>query len=120
LPTEDCPLPTAHCLLLTGIANPAPLAAYLAEQQYAVKEHLAFADHHAFTANDAEKINAAARRYPEAPLFTTEKDAVRLRETAGLHADVKRRLFYLPVTVQFLPDSQQETFITSVRSTLGR
>jgi tetraacyldisaccharide 4'-kinase len=103
------PCPPAACLLVTGIASPAPLAQYLREQPYDLLQHLAFRDHHAFTAADAGKINAAARRHPAAPVFTTEKDAVRLRETPGLEEEVKQRLFYLPVTVQFLTEERTPT-----------
>lgn len=104
-----CPSSIFHfpfSILLTGIANPAPLVQYLTEQRCPPLQHLAFRDHHTFTAADVRKINTAARRYPDAPVFTTEKDAVRLRETAGLSDEVKQRLFFLPVTVRFLAGQQ--------------
>jgi tetraacyldisaccharide 4'-kinase len=104
------PLSTLHSpLLLTGIAHPAPLVQYLQEQRCPPLQHLVFRDHHVFTAADVRKINAAARRYPDVPIFTTEKDAVRLRETAGLSDDVKQRLFFLPVTVHFLTEESAPT-----------
>ena len=109
LPTENCPLKTVNCLLLTGIAHPAPLVQYLQEQSCPPLQHLAFRDHHAFTAADVRKINAAASRCPGVPVFTTEKDAVRLRETAGLTDEVKQRLFFLPVTVYFLTEESVPT-----------
>jgi tetraacyldisaccharide 4'-kinase len=65
-------------LLVTGIANPDPLKAYL-EQRYAV-ELMAFPDHHAFSLKDIQAIHQkvatfASHRYA---IVTTEKDAVRL------------------------------------------
>jgi tetraacyldisaccharide-1-P 4'-kinase len=126
----DCQLPTAtaYCILLTGIAHPAPLVQYLQEQLRPPIQRLHFSDHHLFTPSDVRKINAAARRHPDAPLFTTEKDAMRLRETAGLAEDVKQRLFFLPVTVRFLTDEctptpegalkQQESFKKIITSRL--
>jgi tetraacyldisaccharide 4'-kinase len=98
------PCPPAPCILLTGIASPAPLVRYLEAQEHPPLQHLRFRDHHAFTAADARKINAAAHNHPAAPVLTTEKDAMRLRETPGLTDAVKQRLFYLPVTVQFLAE----------------
>jgi tetraacyldisaccharide 4'-kinase len=103
------PLPPSPCILLTGIAQPAPLVQYLQEQLRPPLQHLAFRDHHIFTAASVRKINAAARRYPDAPVFTTEKDAVRLRETAGLTDEIKQRLFFLPVTVHFLTEENTQT-----------
>jgi tetraacyldisaccharide 4'-kinase len=105
------PLPTTDgCLLLTGIAHPASLVDYLKKQQQEIKAHLAFPDHRRFTRNDVRKINGMARQYPALPLFTTEKDAMRLRETPGLSDDVAKRLFYLPVTVRFLAADGEEKF----------
>jgi tetraacyldisaccharide 4'-kinase len=95
---------TENCLLLTGIANPAPLERHLQEQGRQIVQRLAFRDHHAFTPADVRRITAAARCWNGAPVFTTEKDAVRLRETSGWPDDVRRRLFFLPITVRFLPE----------------
>jgi tetraacyldisaccharide 4'-kinase len=106
---EQRPCPPAPCILLTGIAHPAPLAQYLQEQLCPPLQRLVFRDHHAFTAADARKITAAALRYPAAPILTTEKDAVRLRETPGLPDEVKQRLFFLPITVRFLPEESVPT-----------
>jgi tetraacyldisaccharide 4'-kinase len=97
-------------ILLTGIASPAPLVAYLTETYGAPVEHLAFSDHHAFTPQDVRKINEAAQRHPEARILTTEKDATRLRVTKGLSNEVQARLFYLPVTVHFLAENGEEKF----------
>jgi tetraacyldisaccharide 4'-kinase len=99
-----------ECLLITGVANPAPLVAYLAKINRPPAAHLAFADHHSFTARDVRKMNDAALRHPDCPIITTEKDAMRLRETAGLSDDVRQRLFYLPITVRFLPEGQEAIF----------
>ncbi|MDR1680351.1 MAG: tetraacyldisaccharide 4'-kinase [Prevotellaceae bacterium] len=98
------------CLLLTGIANPAPLAAYLTKTGRPPAVHLAFADHRSFTKRDVRRINDAALRHPRHPVFTTEKDALRLRETAGLSDDVRQRLYYLPVAVRFLPEDKEMLF----------
>ncbi len=97
-------------ILLTGVANPQPLADYLKGKGNEPKAHLAFADHHLFTAADARKINELAQAYRDAQLLTTEKDAMRLRETEGLSDAVKERLFYIPITVKFLAENGEEKF----------
>ncbi|MDR3236117.1 MAG: tetraacyldisaccharide 4'-kinase [Prevotellaceae bacterium] len=98
-----------QAVAVTGIANDAAFVQYL-QQAYDVVRHLPFADHHFFTPNDAAHICAAASAHPEALLFTTEKDAQRLRSTAGLSESVKRRLFYIPVSVAFLPPADEAKF----------
>jgi tetraacyldisaccharide 4'-kinase len=75
-----CLLPSASCLLVTGIANPAPLVRYL-EAQYETVHKLHFPDHHEFTKKDMEKIIRLKEQLggENCTLLTTEKDAVRLQ-----------------------------------------
>ena len=72
-------LATANCLLITGIADPAPLLAHV-QGLFAQTEHIAFADHHRFTLADLTKLAARFDTFAPAPkmLVTTEKDAARL------------------------------------------
>ena len=67
-------------VLLTGIANPKPLLAYLTEQQVPFT-HLSYPDHHSFGASDIQTIQKtfAALEGEKKLLLTTEKDAVRLQ-----------------------------------------
>lgn len=89
-------------LLLTGIANPAPLHAYLSPQVSGVVP-LRYADHHSYSAADIEKI---IRRFDEIPqaakiIVTTEKDAQRLSDPAlaGLLAGLP--LYMVPIHLEF-------------------
>ncbi len=74
--------------LVTGIANPEPLVAYL-EKSRLVFEHLRFKDHHSFTENELRQLRK--KEY----LLTTEKDYVRLKGKVG-------NLYYLPIKHRFL------------------
>jgi tetraacyldisaccharide 4'-kinase len=71
--------PDASAFLLTGIANPELFAAHV-RSLFRTVEHLAFPDHHVFTAADQMRI---AKRFVSfaglrKTLITTEKDAARL------------------------------------------
>ena len=89
-------------LVLTGIAKPLPLYAYLEAHGVEIRP-LAFPDHHAFTSADADKINAAFAELPEgSKVITTEKDAVRLRLLPTLSEAVKANLLVQPIEVKFL------------------
>jgi len=101
---------TTAPILLTGIANPVPLVEYVTKEYKAPVVHLAFPDHHVFTATDVQKINDVAHQHPNAAIFTTEKDAVRLRDTEGLSDKVRSRLFYIPITIRFITDGTEEKF----------
>ena len=69
----------ASVLLLTGIADPAPLVEHVRAQ---VREfdHLPFPDHHTFSTTDLRKAADRLATFAAAPklLVTTEKDAMRL------------------------------------------
>jgi tetraacyldisaccharide 4'-kinase len=101
---------SVHILLVTGIANPAPLEEDLA----AYNDHitpLAFGDHHAFTAGDLKIIRDRFMALPEGRrmIITTEKDAARLASHPALPDDIRTFILVLPVEVKFLQD-QQELF----------
>jgi tetraacyldisaccharide 4'-kinase len=70
---------TTNFLLVTGIADPGPLAEQLRARSTAF-EHITFPDHHAFTSADLARIAARYATFAAGPktLVTTEKDAVRL------------------------------------------
>ena len=102
-----------EALVLTGIAKPLPLYAYLEAHGVTIKP-LAFPDHHAFTPADADKINAAFAALPEgAKVITTEKDAVRLRLLPTLNEAVKANLLVQPIEVKFL-FGEAEKFNTKI------
>ncbi len=98
-----------NVLLLTGIASPKQMEHDLRPLVKSL-ESLPFGDHHQFTPRDAERINRAFAAMP-APsvIITTEKDAVRLRETEGLDQQVKDHIYVLPIKVHFMLE-QEENF----------
>ena len=69
-----------NLLLFTGIADPAPLVVHL-DRAYAHVEHIAFPDHHPFSAADLARLADRYANFAPGPkwLITTEKDAMRLR-----------------------------------------
>ena len=101
---------TTESIVITGIANPKPFLEQL-EKKYTLKKHLKYPDHHRFSGNDIRTINAVSRQYPDASIFTTEKDALRLYETKGLDEQVQQRLFYIPIEVVFLSEKEKNKFV---------
>jgi tetraacyldisaccharide 4'-kinase len=106
-PSEP-PQPPGPALLLTGIAQPGPLREYLAGQGYAIQHHAALPDHHAF--QPADLLALYQHWQPGWPVFTTEKDATRLRGAGapGLWAGPVRAMashtYTIPVRVALLDE----------------
>ncbi|MFO7574882.1 MAG: tetraacyldisaccharide 4'-kinase [Bacteroidales bacterium] len=102
-------LKDAEILLITGIANPGPLVSHLNEICRTVR-HARFPDHHNFTAEEISRLkpetmeDSSGRFY----IFTTEKDAVRLRMIEGLPEWFVRGAYFIPVEVEFLNEDTKE------------
>ncbi len=71
--------PGTAALLLTGIADPAPLVEHI-KALFPTVEHMAFPDHHVFSPADQQRIALRFVSFAglEKTLITTEKDAARL------------------------------------------
>ncbi len=97
-------------LAVTGIAHPEPM---LEEIKRSCKvQHMSFADHHAYTARDVERMKEAYESMPgkRKIILTTEKDAVRLHDMVkGLP------VYVLPIEVAFHKeqDVDFDQYITS-------
>ncbi|MAD96765.1 MAG: tetraacyldisaccharide 4'-kinase [Flavobacteriaceae bacterium] len=87
-------------LLITGIANPAPLLTFLKNKNIRY-QHFEFPDHHHFTDKDLDHIMNSFHQIggEKKLILTTEKDYVRLKDTV---AD----LSYLGIEVEFINDSK--------------
>jgi len=101
---KDCGI-----VLVTGIANPDPLLEFL-KTRFGEVEHLRFEDHHSFTSADIEKINLTLKKLKNASgfVFTTEKDAVRLRGFTNIAEPLRSLFYYIPVGVNFLNNDKEE------------
>lgn len=97
-------------ILVTGIANPYPLLEFI-KVNFCETEHLQFEDHHSFTSNDIERISAALKKLKSTLkfVFTTEKDAVRLRGFANIAEPLRSLLYYIPIGIDF-PNNDKEDF----------
>lgn len=103
-PTLDSLTDKDTIVVVAGIANPRPFIKRLKQSRAKVRG-LIFGDHHNFSHDDIaaviEKIKTSTDT-KRTIVVTTEKDAMRLRDFPGLPAALKRRIFYLPVSVRFI------------------
>ena len=106
-----------QCTVLTGIANDAPLRSYLSDT-YKISQHLQFPDHHAYSKADLRTIGRAIQASATSCLFTTEKDAQRLRDCRNVPQSIRERLFYVPVEAAFLQEEEQAAFTAALLAAL--
>ena len=89
-------------MVVTGIANPAPMLQYISHF-HDLREKLLYPDHHNFTSNDLNDITTRflALKGEKKYIITTEKDAARLRSVPFDDA-IKKALYFLPIHVRFM------------------
>ena len=101
---------SSKVILVSGIANNAPLRSYLSDS-YKIVKRLEYKDHHRFTKADVRAMAAAVKETPTACVMTTEKDAQRLREAKAVPDALKQRLFYLPIEAAFISPEDEKAFV---------
>lgn len=105
-------------LLVTGIANPSPLIAEIA-QKYEV-EHLKFGDHHAFSKQDIEEIHQKFDTFAcnETIILTTEKDFMRLKAVSASWKLDDYPWYYQPITVKIDNENKFKALINQYVNTI--
>jgi tetraacyldisaccharide 4'-kinase len=101
-------------ILVTGIANPAPLEQYI-KSNFTLVKHFSYPDHHVYTSKDLSEIcNAASEA--SATVVTTEKDVVKMDGEIFRHASIA--LHYLPIEIEFLKNGKEfdEMVLNAVRT----
>ena len=95
-------------LLLTGIANPAPLKEHLNNYCTDISE-LQYPDHHRYNTKDINKLTNIFSKInaDNKIIITTEKDAVRLRDVNQLPESMLP-IYYIPIEIGFIDDNEKE------------
>lgn len=89
-------------IFFTGIANDSQFKEHIADT-YKILGSLKFPDHYNFSQANIRDINSWAAKHPTSVVLTTEKDSMRLMSNPHISADLKKRLFYIPIEVRLLP-----------------
>ena len=108
---------TQRLILFSGIANDKPLRNYLSDN-YKIVRHFDFPDHHKFSKADISTIHRAAQTFPTSVVMTTEKDCQRIRDCKSVPDNLKQRMFYAPIKVNFFSEQEQEEFASVLNSFL--
>ena len=97
---------SSNLLLVTGIANPKPLKAFLAEQVHSF-DMLRYPDHHIFSSTDLKDMlkHFEKIKSKDKIILTTEKDAVRLKKFEKELSNFP--VYALPIKMHFLFNETQ-------------
>lgn len=92
-------------IALSGIGNHAPFHSSLAKN-YNLVERVELEDHHVYRVRDVKNLCTLLEQHPEAVVVTTEKDAVKLTNRKKIPVALQQRLYYLPINISFIEDSE--------------
>ena len=119
-PGTTVPVPdkNSSILSITGIARPEPFIEKLREFTDRITE-IRYSDHHRFGKKDLRDIEQIFTeiRNPDKYIFTTEKDAMRLRD-CPLPEEIRRKIFYIPVEPEFL--NKEEVFTKEIKESVAK
>jgi tetraacyldisaccharide 4'-kinase len=112
--TDTFPYKPENVVLVSGIANPAPLAEHISKHHRLVR-HYTFPDHHVFKPEELGRICESART-SGAVVVTTEKDLARIDVDVFTQASVS--LHFLPIEVEFLKNGKEfdEMVLNAIRT----
>ncbi|MEA2041133.1 MAG: tetraacyldisaccharide 4'-kinase [Bacteroidota bacterium] len=99
----------SEVLLITGIANPAPLIQYIEKENNTVT-HLKFKDHHNFSNKNIDKIIDTFDNIKgeNKLIITTEKDALRLQKFSDMFSGIKTQFYFVPIGVKLINPEEDE------------
>lgn len=102
---EDAPQSVeygAEVVSMAGVGNPVPFLEGL-RKHYRVIGELVYDDHHVYRRHDLQTmIDAVGER---GVIITTEKDAVKLLNRDKIPAELRSRLYYIPISITFIGSS---------------
>ncbi|MDE6183014.1 MAG: tetraacyldisaccharide 4'-kinase [Rikenellaceae bacterium] len=99
------PLANGHdVVVMTAIANPAHMVRQTKER-FNVIDTLIYPDHYAYRNKDIAAMEAAvAKGDDNTVIIITEKDAVKLSAPEKIPENIRKRLYYMPISVEFMTD----------------
>ncbi|WP_339922488.1 tetraacyldisaccharide 4'-kinase [uncultured Cyclobacterium sp.] len=102
--------PSDKFILVTGIVDPEPIRLKLEAMQKVVLETVAFPDHHFYSPKDMARINDIYNKHSahNVSILTTEKDAVKLKDSKLLELIKNIPVFVLPVEVDMEPIEEEK------------
>lgn len=92
-----------NILLVTGIANPAPLRSFI-NSCATVSDEIVYPDHYQFNSEDLQNIKATFNSISESGklILTTEKDKTRILNLISEYPELEKAFCYIPIEIQVL------------------
>ena len=94
-------------IAMCGIGNPSVFVEDM-RRRYTLVDSLVLNDHHVYCVGDLKVMAEKLVEHPSASIVTTEKDAVKLFNSKKIPAALRERMFYVPVRLAYIEDSDKD------------
>ncbi len=88
---------------VSGLGNPRPFVESL-NRNYTLVDHIEYDDHHVYRMRDLREMSNMLKKYPDAVIVITEKDAVKLRVPSKIPLELRKRIYYIPIQINFIDE----------------
>lgn len=103
--SDKYPVFSNEVILLSGIARPQPLKAYV-EKSFKLVQHLEYRDHYNYTKRDIEELSLLISSNSNLSILTTEKDRVKLMSDELKSLTQQLPIFSLPIEMKFIKNGK--------------
>jgi tetraacyldisaccharide 4'-kinase len=103
--SDKYPVFSNEVILLSGIARPQPLKAYV-EKSFKLVQHLEYRDHYNYTKRDIEELSLLISSNSNLSILTTEKDRVKLMSDELKSLTKQLPIFSLPIEMKFIKNGK--------------
>lgn len=88
-------------IAVSGLGNPLPFLDSL-KRSYDLVDHINYNDHHVYKMKDLREMSERLAQHPDSVIIITEKDAVKLRVPSKIPEELRRKLYYIPIQINFI------------------
>ncbi len=108
--------PESKVIAVSGLGNPIPFIESV-KNRYNMVSHINYEDHHVYRLSDLERMKELLSEHPGSVIVITEKDAVKLRVPSKIPAELRARIYYIPIQLNFF-DTPVANFLNQIENDL--
>lgn len=86
---------------VSGLGNPLPFIESL-KRNYNLVDQIIYDDHHVYRMRDLTQMAKCLEAHPGAVIVITEKDAVKLRVPSKIPPELRKKIYYIPIQINFI------------------
>ncbi len=92
---------SSNVIAVSGVGNPQPFIDQMA-RSYNLVDQIIYNDHHVYRMGDLKAMTERLEKHPDSVIIITEKDAVKLRVPNKFPDELRKKIYYIPIRIDFI------------------